>query len=68
MENEWTRKIEQLEEENTELKKYKAMWEEVFETTHDGGHEFEDKDVRHHVASLMKKTKQKHFLKKEVRY
>jgi len=61
MENEWTRKVEQLKAENEELKKYKEMWEVVFETTHDGGHEFENSDVRHHVGSLMKKTKRKFF-------
>ena len=30
MENEWTRKIEQLEVENKELNKYRQMWEELY--------------------------------------
>jgi len=29
MENDWTRKLEQLEAENKELKRYQQMWEEI---------------------------------------
>ena len=57
--------LQQGEKDKEELKKVWQMWEELFETSHDGGHEFEDKDVRYHVASLMKNIKQKYFPKEE---
>ena len=44
MENEWILAIEELEDENKELKKYKQMWEALKRHTSDGSDAYWSKD------------------------
>ena len=60
MENEWTRKIEQLEAENKELKKYKKIVEEI-ESVHCG----EDGEFCYNRRKLVKKLEQKYLKEAE---